>query len=68
MPLKELFLITAASVIAQIIARRAWHEGVAYGRKDAEKDVQLAVLRGMATVRLNDARSTDIITEIHKAC
>lgn len=66
MPLKELFLITSVAVILEVVRRRAFAEGVAEGAKNAEKDTQLAVLRGMATVRLAEARQPDIIAEMHK--
>lgn len=66
MPLRELLLVTAVAVIVEVVRRRAYSDGVAQGETNAEKDTQLAVLRGMATVRLNQARQPDIIAEMHK--
>ncbi|GAA4933817.1 hypothetical protein HD597_010043 [Nonomuraea thailandensis] len=70
MPLKELILITAAAGIAHAIARYSWRKGVAQGEVNAKKDTQLALLRGMAIVRLQDARhpeGRDIIAEMNNA-
>lgn len=66
MPLRELMLVTAVAVIVNIVRRKALREGIEQGEKNAAKDTQLAVLRGMATVRMNEARQPDIIAEMHR--
>lgn len=66
MPLRELFLVTAVAVIIQVVRRKALQEGIEQGEKNAARDTQLAVLRGMATVRMNQARQPDIIAAMHK--
>ncbi|MEV4020212.1 hypothetical protein AB0J35_58020 [Nonomuraea angiospora] len=65
--IRELVLVVAAMITVHVISRLVWRRGVEHGSKQAKKDTQLAVLRGMATIRLQDARSDDIITEMREA-
>lgn len=66
--MNQLVLIIAAAITAHLIARWSWKKGVTHGKKItetlSEKDRQLALVTGMAQVRLNDARQLDIITEL----
>lgn len=69
--MNQILLITAAAVAAHLISRWSWKGGVAEGKEHAdalsEMDRRLAVVSGMAQVRLNDARGLDIIEELRKS-